>query len=864
VTFTVTVPIGTPPNTPVYLLLLPFTDWEWQEHIRMTDQGGGVWTATARLEEGALAHYAYDTWDETDWGQFAAKREAALFGVPVTRRLVYVEPEITQVNDVVAAWRGAPAEGPAGSITGKVTNEDGEAVVDSEVTVAGLHIATDWDGTFRAEVAAGRQRVTVYRSDGAHMATATEVDVPAGGEVAVELRVRRAREVPFTFRVQLPPGTPEAIEVRMVGSVRQTGSSTGGINTPPLMAASTRLPVLNRIGPDTAEIRLVLREGSYVQYFYTLTSSSHGREWQAEPRRPRFRSMVAGGQSEVRRDAVAAWGNRDFKDITFRVTVPLNTPAGVPIAFEMGPTHWLTQTGPRTWEFTINSVPNAGFRYRYLIGGDGAGADGTAGLEEGGYRRAKLEDRDLVVNDIVERWAGLPTATEAAPGARVDVVLNVSVPRETPEGAEVVWAPEDGSARLPMKAAEGNRWLYRAELQLPAGQEVAYHIERLGDTPVRGPTRLIRASYQGETFNDWVVAWSASGASPGPVGSGGPPAAGGPGGAGVPVTSVAGDRLGYLAGYYPPDFWSRDFLALSDTTFARVAAHNGNLVALSSVWSYGRIKPHPMIESRAVQAPSVLTPRGDLVEQIEIAHRRGLQVLLAPQFNMEMSPGGLAALANNSSAWWDEWLAEAERMWLWNAQVAEETGAEYLLLPGFVFHVFTGPWAFESADAFRAFDAKLAALVLRVREVYGGKILISGGVLESRAPGLADLVGVTTYDTGHPELAATSTVEEWRTAYDALFKEKVDPIRETWGRPVMLYQLHLPSPAGDRDPDAQLAEARRLEGLMQAIDDRPWIAGSLSWSYSMIDAPLADTDGVRGRIAEAVLAKYYGRFTGRD
>jgi hypothetical protein len=52
-----------------------------------------------------------------------------------------------------------------------------------------------------------------------------------------------------------------------------------------------------------------------------------------------------------------------------------------------------------------------------------------------------------------------------------------------------------------------------------------------------------------------------------------------------------------------------------------------------------------------------------------------------------------------------------------------------------------------------------------------------------------------------------------------------------------------------------------MEGLIMA---RPWIAGSMTWAYSMIDADTDPDGGVRGRLAEAVLAKYYGQFTGRE
>ena len=60
-----------------------------------------------------------------------------------------------------------------------------------------------------------------------------------------------------------------------------------------------------------------------------------------------------------------------------------------------------------------------------------------------------------------------------------------------------------------------------------------------------------------------------------------------------------------------------------------------------------------------------------------------------------------------------------------------------------------------------------------------------------------------------------------------------------------------------------MEQARQLEGIMRAIDERPWIAGSFMWAYHMVDQPLAD-DGLLNRLGEAVMAKVYGTFSGGD
>ena len=61
-----------------------------------------------------------------------------------------------------------------------------------------------------------------------------------------------------------------------------------------------------------------------------------------------------------------------------------------------------------------------------------------------------------------------------------------------------------------------------------------------------------------------------------------------------------------------------------------------------------------------------------------------------------------------------------------------------------------------------------------------------------------------------------------------------------------------------------MAQAAELEGLFQALITRPWIAGTMTWSYTHTDAIDGDADGLRGRLAEAVLAKYYGTYTGKN
>ena len=145
----------------------------------------------------------------------------------------------------------------------------------------------------------------------------------------------------------------------------------------------------------------------------------------------------------------------------------------------------------------------------------------------------------------------------------------------------------------------------------------------------------------GQVVNDWVTAWMDL------------------------SRGLVGSRPEFITGIYTPDFWSQSFLSLSSRTFERMKAHNADWVVVSSGWHYGQIQPMPVVEPRRVMAPLVLTPREDIVAQVRIAREKGLKVILGPQFNMEMVPGGGEAVCrSHPREWLDAWLVEAERLWM--------------------------------------------------------------------------------------------------------------------------------------------------------------------------------------------------------
>ena len=144
VTFTVKVPENTRPGDTVYVNVLPFLDWSWEEeqHVPLTLTAEGLWSGKVFVEGGALARYVYDRWDETEWEDFKETREASGESIEIESRWLLAEPGLEEVNDVVETWNDPRAPASVGTITGMVVDiANGAPLMDASVSVGGIHTA---------------------------------------------------------------------------------------------------------------------------------------------------------------------------------------------------------------------------------------------------------------------------------------------------------------------------------------------------------------------------------------------------------------------------------------------------------------------------------------------------------------------------------------------------------------------------------------------------------------------------------------------------------------------------------------------------------------------------------------------------
>jgi hypothetical protein len=452
-------------------------------------------------------------------------------------------------------------------------------------------------------------------------------------------------------------------------------------------------------------------------------------------------------------------------------------------------------------------------------------------------RSVTLPSADATVEDTVARWEHFPLAATRTPTEPVNVTFRVAVPLNTPanETVYVEWAsPTLGSDSVALGPIPTNRWAWEGRLTFPAPGSITYSYAR-GTTRIpENATRSLEVAHENQVVTDGVIVWSD-----------------------LPLTPMASS---FLRGIGPEDYWSIDFLEIYDPLLDSIAAQNGEWVVVSSIWSYGRVNPLPYVEPRPLRAGSVFTPTEDLLEKIARIHAHGLKAFIVPQFNMELTPGGDDVWNAHNNSWWAAWLDQARRLYLYNALVAEQSGAEMLLLPGPGFHVFFGPGQFTDPGYLPTFDARMQALIGEVRARYGGLLVVGGTPTDYDFPSLADFVGTTSFEVGTPALENRS-VGAIRADYESLLDNQTQPKFVRWGRPIIFYQVALGGPGGTDSsltPGHLLMQATAFEAFLQALWNRTWVEGLFTFGYTFAEIPLVVDASTRGKPAEGVLSKYFG------
>jgi hypothetical protein len=858
ISFKVHIPDNTPSSETIYLVLLPFYDWDELQRIPMTKNPNGTWLASVELQEGAMIRYVYDRgWD--NWAEWKKTRERFNEEIEILYRYLFVTSTTSLVEDTIARWNDMANTPLSGIISGNVTDSTTkEPIMDATISIGGVHITTNYDGSFKLEdVPVGKQRVTVLTTLGDYKYASKIVQVNPGETTTVSFNLVRAKKVKVQFNVVIPEDTPPGSVVKLMGNAFQMGAYHGphpnyGFNA----WSCTRFVSMNKVSENAFTATLELYESIYVQYMYTLGNEMIGNERTIDGRRV-LRNFIVKDVDERRNETIANWRPPGFVAVTFNLTAPLNTPAGDPICMlNIGaPSVMMDKVGKNNWVFTLFAFPGTVFQYKYVRGPVSGGEEKFVPDNPESFRSIIIPENDTIISDTVECWRWYPKAVKPIPSESINVTFRVTVPPNTPVEDTIYLvgnSTELGSylnpKAIPMTRSPTNDWLWEVEVAFDSPKRIEYRYTRGDFSKSECLSRTLDVAYGGQTLEDMVFSWID-----------------------IPFSL----QRDFISAIYPVDYWTAELLALYKPTLTRIREHGAEWVVVTSVWSYSQVEPLPEIEQRPIKVGGVFTPTEDLIAKINMIHSMGMKAFILPQFNMEMTSNGSKIWEAHSNEWWDKWFEEAEKLYMYHAKIAQQTSAEMLLLPGPGFHIFPGEWQFEDPLYVNVFDQKMQNLIEKVRQHYNGLLVGDGTKLVYDFPSLLDFTRITSFDWGMKlNVSSNASVQEIKQALEKVLDNQAKPIFERYDKPVIIQLAYasvdnavsgaygeVPSEPDDPSTILDLTEQANIyEAFFQAILNRSWVAGLYDFSYSFIDLPYDEGPSIRAKPAETVVSKYYYLF----
>ncbi len=179
-----------------------------------------------------------------------------------------------------------------------------------------------------------------------------------------------------------------------------------------------------------------------------------------------------------------------------------------------------------------------------------------------------------------------------------------------------------------------------------------------------------------------------------------------------------------FTGIMMADYWNSTYYNQFETVISRLEYINPDYLMNSPVWNFNSIIDIPRLESTGQHLYSVSIPDDDLAHWADVASE--FKLALYQQVNPEMMDTGVADFFTSGAKtdeWWDLYIFELERFFLYYADVAEENDFDLIRLPDTFIGETLGMFSnFEQAEKY---DLAMSSLVDKIQEVYSGQIYTS-------------------------------------------------------------------------------------------------------------------------------------------
>ncbi len=291
-------------------------------------------------------------------------------GESVRYRLLRIDSPMV-INDIVASWEDQPYQGAKGKLEGHITSPGNIPVPALMVIVAGQRTITNSEGFFEInEIPVGLQRISIFSLDGSMPYFQQEAVIGENATTPVNIQLTPNKIVTISFNVTVPEGDFTGIPIRIVGDLYQLGNTfsdlKGGISV-----IASRSPALMYQSSGKYTFTISLPEGTYFSYRYTLGDGFWNSERTMDGKQ-NTRELIVPGEDLIVNDLIGTWNSPGYAPITFRVSVPQNTPVDERVSIQFNPYGWMESIpmwslGNNQWYYVLyNPIEFLGkTEYRY-------------------------------------------------------------------------------------------------------------------------------------------------------------------------------------------------------------------------------------------------------------------------------------------------------------------------------------------------------------------------------------------------------------------------------------------------------------------------------------------------------------------
>ncbi len=324
----------------------------------------------------------------------------------------------------------------------------------------------------------------------------------------------------------------------------------------------------------------------------------------------------------------------------------------------------LTRQTDGGYLLTLSLGAGADLAYKYSLGN---GFWNTELSKTGApvLRHLIVPDHDVTIEDTIETWR--------TPGL-APVTLQVTAPSNTPPGESlsIQFYTTSWNEPLPMWPLGGNKWIYILYNPFSQASTIGYRYCRntycgAADQSTKTVTPGISSEFtpggSPQQFSDTIVAWD--GWQP----------------SGEPTVIVSRDPTprpaDFSAGIEFQPGLDTSWIPFLPSSYQSIKDIGSNSVILTPTWEVVGAAP---VQISLIPGKDSLW--SDLVETINQARSKGLNVILFPTLRYPVESNSWWQSAPTDSAWWNTWFDQYERFIQYYVDLAAQTETRALVIGG--------------------------------------------------------------------------------------------------------------------------------------------------------------------------------------